>query len=128
GAAGHGRRAGWRPHPGDSAQSAARDGRYALPSQPVAATPRATGAVAAGRAGRLNKAAGCSRRPSKNPCSPGPHGFFMRRYVAYWAALTMYSTAARMSSSDALAAPPLGGMAPLPVIATFTMASMPVLI
>src|SRR5690606_28702709 len=47
---------------------------------------------------------------------------------AYLTAFTMYSTAARISAADALAALPLGGMAPLPVMATFTMASMPVLI
>ena len=47
--------------------------------------------------------------------------------AAYLAASTMYCTAARMSSSEALAAPPLGGIGGLPCIATLTMASMPVL-
>lgn len=69
---------------------------------------------------------GTGTRERKKPFGITPKGFFHGAAAAYLAALTMYSMAARMSSSDAVAAPPLGGIAPLPCMATLSMASMPV--
>ena len=51
GSAGAGRRAGRDAHPGSAQEHRARHRRPALSSQPVAATPRATGHVAAGAGG-----------------------------------------------------------------------------
>ena len=51
GPAGAGRRAGHDAHPGSAQEHRARHRRPALSSQPVAATPRATGHVAAGAGG-----------------------------------------------------------------------------
>ena len=50
--------------------------------------------------------------------------FYGAKPVAYLAASTMYWIAALKSASDA-AEPPLGGMAPMPLVAFCTMSSMP---
>src|SRR3990167_5226111 len=60
--------------------------------------------------------------PACNAPKGAPH---CRKGKAYLAAAAMNSTAARRSASDAWAAPPRGGIAPLPLATLLYSASMP---
>src|SRR3989344_3878071 len=60
--------------------------------------------------------------PACNAPKGAPH---CRKVKAYLAAAAMNSTAARRSASDAWAAPPRGGIAPLPLATLLYSASMP---
>src|SRR3990167_1066082 len=60
--------------------------------------------------------------PACNAPKGAPH---CRKGKAYLASAAMNSTAARRSASDAWAAPPRGGIAPLPLATLLYSASMP---